>query len=900
MGARLYPPIVPSSIPAFKWDNSALIPFYYSISPYNSPSDIGYVQVSIKHQKTNLTIFSGYDVVTVNADSNSSNWGNGPSVMRNKRGAYKYYIDLNEVKKKANFELIGGEFYKVQLRFVHVDAGEGKASYSINTSQTNTTLELDTSAGIEKYIDFYSEWSTVCLIKPIVNANEDDIFVLNNLKEQKESEESNKLSTTLNTFIGSFTPFEGEILSQYRIQVLDIEDNDNVVFDSGFCSTQTNSFIHESTYVFKEANEYLVKCTLITINGYIVEKKYKFNIINSADDKNPYYLDLYLDNDNGRIKILIEYDENTKIDNEINYYPNKESVLPHIEKKKIIDKEEILLKETDIIDSVHQKIENDESKEGKLTNELIVIKRTDNRSNFTHWEELIRVKIQTLDYDNQAKVYYDNSVEHGIWYKYSISIVQSNNLCGKPNIKQSPIMPIFDSAFLVYGDRILKIPYTTTVSSFKRNGLESKTETLGSKYPYIRKNAYVDYKSFSLSSIISALSDTKHTFVQDKELGIYKYDLKDYQDYNNKFGIMKKYDYIYEKAFRDEVMDFLYSNTIKLFKTPTEGNILVKLMNINFTPQEQLGRLIYTMNAEAVEVASANITNYHKYDIVHTDTSIITEVDKEEKLILGQINIKLDSEQNKSVNIIDTIIYKHQDETEDPNLELKLNSFKNLTFTFSGQPNVISIVDGVYSIVKINKNDNINNIINNGKVVIGYLIEVDSIPIIVSPITKYYQIPEGTSPDSSITVYGNDIEISVDYLVEMKEQIKIAAFGYTTSNNIIIGQLYDLFDKEDSIVNILREKYQIDIYNNAYRRYERREYLSNINGVGIEAYPGTQVWITDAYTNETKSIIINETGYLRYSGADISIKEIQIDGFAIVDYICNISVKERIDTIEGE
>ena len=31
-------------------------------------------------------------------------------------------------------------------------------------------------------------------------------------------------------------------------------------------------------------------------------------------------------------------------------------------------------------------------------------------------------------------------------------------------------------------------------------------------------------------------------------------------------------------------MDFLYANKVRLFRSATEGNILVKIMDINFTP----------------------------------------------------------------------------------------------------------------------------------------------------------------------------------------------------------------------------------------------------------------------------------------------------------------------------
>ena len=49
----------------------------------------------------------------------------------------------------------------------------------------------------------------------------------------------------------------------------------------------------------------------------------------------------------------------------------------------------------------------------------------------------------------------------------------------------------------------LKIKYNPKVSSFKTDLLESKMETIGSKYPFIFKNGQVEYKEFPISGLIS-------------------------------------------------------------------------------------------------------------------------------------------------------------------------------------------------------------------------------------------------------------------------------------------------------------------------------------------------------------------------------------------------------------
>ena len=111
---------------------------------------------------------------------------------------------------------------------------------------------------------------------------------------------------------------------------------------------------------------------------------------------------------------------------------------------------------------------------------------------------------------------------------------------------------------------------------------ESVTQTLGSQYPFFRRNANLNYRTFSISGTISALADEQSLMKASKNK-LYG-DYKDWYDaYNVSNNITSYNDYIYEKDFREKVIEFLYNNNVKLFKSATEGNVLVKLTDINFT-----------------------------------------------------------------------------------------------------------------------------------------------------------------------------------------------------------------------------------------------------------------------------------------------------------------------------
>lgn len=85
--------------------------------------------------------------------------------------------------------------------------------------------------------------------------------------------------------------------------------------------------------------------------------------------------------------------------------------------------------------------------------------------------------------------------------------------------------------------------------------------------------------------------------------------------YNQEQGIDQYEDVIYERTFRDKVLKFLYQNSIKLFRSNTEGVILVRLMNISLTPKQELGRMLYSFTADAIEMDKYSAANCDKYNI---------------------------------------------------------------------------------------------------------------------------------------------------------------------------------------------------------------------------------------------------------------------------------------------
>jgi hypothetical protein len=88
-----------------------------------------------------------------------------------------------------------------------------------------------------------------------------------------------------------------------------------------------------------------------------------------------------------------------------------------------------------------------------------------------------------------------------------------------------------------------------------------------------------------------------------------------YNNYNLENGIDDTNDIYLERKFREAVIEFLYNSEVKLYRSRTEGLILVRLMNVNLTPKNELGKFIYDFSCEVIEIDDCNKENFDKYNI---------------------------------------------------------------------------------------------------------------------------------------------------------------------------------------------------------------------------------------------------------------------------------------------
>lgn len=774
---NLYPPIIDTYMPAFVKDKGCRV--YFSLSQYNSFEDIANVQVSVVNQNTNMSALStlhptGIKLSTLYEDT---------TIDRDDR----YYVMIYPGDMQNGFEL--NQFYKVQLRFTHISV-----SNPAGTQIGEEAWPAVTTSWLVDNQGFFSEWSTVCLIKGITQPS---IYIRG--FEQSINDEEVALTTDAVSFVGKMyygsidTPnVEKEYLKQYYLKLYDADDLKTPLAESGIIYTNSAN-VNEINYTFKYGFEneksYVVRLTYQTNNLYTETLEYKFQILQFKIDEIAANIYTEVDNDEGRIKI-------------------------------------------------HIKASNTEPYIGNFS-----IRRTSNESDFMIWEDVLTDTLtdgNLIDY-----TWYDNTIQSGIWYKYGVQKRNARGDRGALVETKEPIMIILDDMYLTEYGKQLKVKFDPQVSSYKHNIQETKTDTLGSQYPYIRRNGNMNYRSFSISGLISQFCDESGLFTTKDE--IYGNSKSLYENYNYNNGISAHEDYVYEKLFRDKVTDFLYDGKIKLFRSPTEGNMLVRLMDISLTPNQQLGRLVYSFSATVYEIDTPSFENYIKYDIQKTgeyQTYVHYTHD-----VLSQIN---ETNWSSNVNIFDSITKKHEPQATS-GFKNKVNYISYLKLTMLDEPYLIrENSDGL-----IPEPTNFGTKYTDvADLALGYIVYINGQAIVIGPQGTY----EVKGEDVQITSvsFPKYTKATVDYVCSLSEIEDVEGLATRLYNYKKTGQLWGVFEPEETQYNVIFTKY-FDKQPTYY------QHLTTIKEIEIEAEPGTIVYVQEEADTDFNKHIIGETGTLTFN-----------------------------------
>ena len=722
----------------------------------------------------------------------------------------KYPCEIMLTDIKTDLTRVSDDKYYIEIKTSDIEEGfQINQYYKVQirfTAAGATNVSLDTPQAIDSWLaanlSSFSEWSTVCLVRgisaPSLNVSGFDTSADTTLWSLNNVDVVGRL-----TYADSA---ETDTLKSYQIKLYDI--NNQLLSDSGVIYSNAYSNINEFNYTFEyafnEGENYYFTFEYETANMYTESDTYEFMVVQEGADILNANLTATLDNINGCIVLNVKSKD------------------------------------------------DDDSFVGNIT-----IRRTSSESNFTIWED-----VHTESFEENSKLdytWYDYTIKSGIYYKY---IAQRRSSVGNRGVaihaEGEPFMMLFDDMYLTGGDGQLNIRFDPSVSSFKRTVSESRTDTIGSKYPYIKRNGYVEYRQFPIGGTITHLMDPSHLITSREK--IFRDSLDNYTEFNKDKNVRIDdfNDWTYEREFREKVMDFLYANKVRLFRSPTEGNILVKIMDINLTPNSTLGRRIYSFTATAYEVDAATIKNYDKYGISPLgtyDTLLQFASD-----YIGQYNETI-SANTEALSLIQKKYEKYAKE----NYKIAIQNLDFLRLEFESDPYLIKEgADGPYIVDDLGDDKE-----DSDSAILGYLAYINNKPIIINP-EGIYEL-KGENVEITSLSFPIDTQVNLEYHVNLQQTEDTSKVFQTSSFYRRVGQRWGAFKPNDSI-------YQ-KIWNKYFEKYSNyQQMMLSLDGVKIEAEPGTVIFVKESADTDFERHVIGPTHTLVLDAKDSAIEGLYFAG----------------------
>ena len=696
--------------------------------------------------------------------------------------------------------------------YIEIVSGDIEDGFEINqyykvqlrfTGADAASVSLDTPQAIDSWLaanlSSFSEWSTVCLIRGISTPSI-NIIGFDNAADLTLLSISNVDIVGKLTFANSA---EKDTLKQYQIKLYN--EQDGLLTDSGVIYSNNYADKNEINYTIKyalvESETYYFTLDYETSNMYSDSVTYKFTVIQESADKLAAKMTAIEDVNNGRLGIHLE----------------------------------ALEQETPFI--------------GNIT-----IRRSSSETNFTIWED-----VHTVAFDGTAVLNYtwwDMTIKSGVYYKY---LAQRRTSVGNRGIalhlEKEPFMLLFDDMFLTGGNEQLNIRFDPNISSFKRVVNEAKVDTIGSKYPYITKNANTGYRQFPIGGLITHLMDNANLITSREE--IFKDSLQNYKEFNEENRINDFNDWTYEREFREKVMDFLHENVL-LFRSATEGNILVKLTDINFVPNATLGRRIYSFTATANEIDECSIENYDKYGIQGIgEYSQLLQMHND---YIGQYDEIIPAE----TELLELIKAKYEKYAKE-GFKVVLDNLDYLRIEMETPPYLIKEnADGPYVVDDLGSEKE-----DPTSAVLGYLVYINDEPIVINP-EGIYEL-KGSNILVHSLVFATECKPNLTYHVNISQIEDTSRVLKTSSFFKRVGQMWGAFEPNKSVYQTIWNKY--------YENYEDyTQSMLSLDGVKVEAEPGTVIYVKEAADNDFQRHVIGETHILELNSKDTSIEGLYFIG----------------------
>lgn len=810
--SSLYPPVVNNAVTVMvekDKNNNRIIRIPFQFSLYNTQEDVeGWIHVIVK--QNNTSIYNGIFCCKI----------------LNKDNMYYIEIPLESSYYKLKYQ----QLYSFQFRFV--------LNGTYNFKEQYPDCWLINPNVYDKYItphlDKFSEWSKKEIVKiipplksvSITNVNGEDQNY--NLSVQEDYSTIHSCSFITNQFLN----FQGKILfddSSINNQTISVIKKYRVKITTGYGNTEKE--VDNSDWIYP-----IEKTQNFSFQGTAILQKYT-----------QYNLEIEFETVDNFVFSTFDYFTITQIE--------VDDVLPieDIVVKPIYEQNSLL---------INFLCNNNFSS-------IIAIKRADSDSNFTKWIDVFYGQISdnfsispqlTLLTSKELQEYHnpninfgfswiDRTIESGKEYKYCIQRRSSEIRVGLVNKYSNAQSIVFDNISLL-GERgqELQIVFDPSIDNYSQHYADSITETFG-QYPFVGRKGRINYKQFSLSGTISHDGDFEEQF---------------YQYSNNDNLSSTDNNIVREKNFRDKVINFLYDNNIKLFKSATEGNILVKLTDISFSPKKELGRRIYSFSATATEIDNFSYSNCIKYNLVDNNKLSDLAVDNlVKKDFCKQKKYDYVSSVDETINIFEDIkndlLFEYENDFE-YGLNTPINSIKNMTLNF----------------IRLHFDGDCNA--DDGTSRYQFKVKLNGIEktVYVLKDRAFFELKD-VNINNLTFLKKENTKLTIEYTGTVTLTHKYYYLANTQYNNIC-GQLINNYNKENNnikdMIKDIEQKYSYSYTINTNSNIYTQD-LQSIQGIRVEANEGTIFSIRDSFSSKLHYFYINDTQSLELSSDEENICNIQ-------------------------
>lgn len=784
LASSLYPPMFSSAFaPAFVDTSNPRI--YFSLSPFNTASDIHRVHISLVNQTTNENALTEATGIFLSEG------------LQYDTDAGMYYVTVPADRVKNGSNSTGwthNQFYKLQLRFDSYD-GDGV---------------LNNSDYFISHLAYFSEWSEIHLLRPILqpqvllrtfDSTDGSVIPAFNL---------GIIPISGKMYFGSDNySDETETLQSYYFEALTRSDK-KVVLTSE--TTYTGSKVDPNVISYNldvtslgtsVSTEFILRLHATTSNGYQMTKSYDFNIADYVtDDTWDPTIKVSLDNEAGIATVNVK---------------NVNTVFG-----------------------------------------TVYVRRSSSVSDFKEWESVYEETVAGK-VDLSIK---DNTVGSGIWYRYSVQLKNTSNAMSSIR-KTDIIYPDFYTAILSNGDKQIGILYNYQISNYKPVVNRQKLDTLGGKYPRFAENAAMNYIQFSISGLISSQEDENELFLKQEDYYGDMYHNKSI--YDESHNVTEGSDYLWERAFRQELIKWLNDGEPKLYRSKTEGLMVVMLTDISLSPNKTLSRRLYDFSATVYEVEDGNslstLDSLGIYDVHYADEKASTEPGGgDEPTVPEFVEVKKfgqiysekvsDMVSGRTDVVAHTIMSRLQQKYGGVQADKNPSNgyLKNVKIWFESKPHMfIQTAGGLQLVTDVSQYSEEER----KRMRLGYSFEVnnqgtsptDSLVFFVGEM-GYYQVPNSIDVTSLFFPQPDDV-VTVEYMLDYREKnAKDSTVASTSVQRTLVGQETGVFQPYQYLGEAIRRKYSFVSTGNYYQK------MQWWRGICLDVDPYAMVNIE--YYNDTK------------------------------------------------